>query len=57
MQINFGYGAQEQIVTVHDKQLLAVLPANEMEHIRTCPEAVAFALENPIGAKDRHCGQ
>ena len=57
MQINFGYGAQEQIVTAHDKQLLAVLTANEMEHIRTGPEAVAFALENPIGAKDRHCGQ
>jgi len=50
MQLHFGYGTEEQIVTVPDKQLLGILTANEMEHARTGPEAVTFALENPIGA-------
>ena len=50
MQINFGYGTQEQTVTVPDEQLLGVLTANEMEHTRTGPEAVTYALDNPIGA-------
>lgn len=50
MQINFGYGTQEQTVTVPDEQLLAVLTANEMEHTRTGPDAVRYALDNPIGA-------
>lgn len=50
MRINFGYGTQEQTVTVPDEQLLAVLTANEMEHTRTGPDAVRYALDNPIGA-------
>ena len=50
MQLSFGYGMREQIVTVPDEQLLAVLTANEMEHARTGSEAVKYALENPIGA-------
>ena len=51
MQLSFGYGMREQIVTVPDEQLLAVLTANEMEHTRTGSEAVRYALENPIRAQ------
>lgn len=50
MQLHFGYGNGEQIVNVPDEQLLGTLTANEMVHARTGPEAVAYALENPIGA-------
>lgn len=50
MQLRFGYGNGEQIVNVPDEQLLGVLTANEMAHARTGSEAVAYALENPIGA-------
>ena len=50
MQLYFGYGNGEQIVNVPDEQLLGVLTANEMAHARTGSEAVAYALENPIGA-------
>lgn len=50
MQLHFGYGSREQIVNVPDEQLCGVLTANEMAHARTGPEAVAYALENPIGA-------
>ena len=50
MQLHFGFGNGEQIVNVPDEQLLGVLTANEMAHARTGSEAVAYALENPIGA-------
>jgi len=50
MQLHFGYGNGEQIVNVPDEQLLGVLTANEMVHARTGAEAVAYALDNPIGA-------
>jgi len=50
MQLHFGYGNGEQIVNVPDEQLLGVLTANEMAHARTGSEAVAYALDNPIGA-------
>lgn len=50
MQLHFGFGNGEQIVNVPEEQLLGVLTANEMAHARTGSEAVAYALENPIGA-------
>ncbi len=50
MQLHFGFGIGEQIVNVPEEQLLGVLTANEMAHARTGSEAVAYALENPIGA-------
>lgn len=51
MDLKFGYGKGEQVVNVPDNNLLGVLTANEMEHLRTGPEAVKYALQNPIGAK------
>lgn len=51
MELKFGYGKGEQVVNVPDNNLLGVLTANEMEHLRTGPEAVKYALQNPIGAK------
>ena len=51
MELTFGYGKGEQVVNVPDNNLLGVLTANEMEHLRTGPEAVKYALQNPIGAK------
>ena len=50
MVLEFGYGSGVQKVDVPDKNLLAVLTANEMEHERRGPEAVAYALEHPIGS-------
>lgn len=50
MELRFGYGKTEQVVNVPDKSLLGVLTANEMEHLRLGPDAVKYALENPIGA-------
>jgi len=50
MELKFGYGNGEQIVNVPDKCLMGVLTANEMEHLRKGPDAVKYALENPIGA-------
>ncbi len=50
MELEFGYGASVQRVTVPEKNLVAQLTANEMEHTRRGEEAVRFALEHPIGA-------
>ncbi len=50
MELEFGYGAGTQKVTVPEKNLLAVLTANEMTHTHQGEAAVRFALENPIGA-------
>ena len=50
MELHFGYGTGEQIVTVPDERLLGVLTANRREHARTGAEAVRFALDHPIGA-------
>ena len=50
MELRFGYGTGEEVVQVPDGQLIGVLTANEMEHARTGPEAVSFALAHPIGA-------
>ena len=49
MKIEFGYGKGVQNVEVPEKNLLAVLTANEMEHERRGADAVRYALENPIG--------
>ncbi len=51
MKIEFGYGKGVQTVEVPDKNLLAVLTANEMEHERRGSDAVDYALENPIGSE------
>ncbi len=50
MRLTFGYGSGEQVVTLDEKNLLGVLTANKMEHLRTGVEAVEHALDNPIGA-------
>lgn len=50
MELKFGYAKEDQVVNVPDKNLLGVLTANEMEHVHTGPEAVRYALANPIGA-------
>jgi len=50
MELRFGYGNSEQIVNVPDERLIGVLTANEMEHLRKGPEAVRYALEQPVGA-------
>ncbi|MBQ2718966.1 MAG: nickel-dependent lactate racemase [Clostridia bacterium] len=50
MQLSFGYGTRDEVVTVPDGQLLGVLTANEMTHERTGREAVRYALAHPIGA-------
>ena len=50
MELKFGYGKTEQKVMVPDKNLIAVLTANEMEHAHPGEEAVRYALQNPIGA-------
>ena len=50
MKIEFGYGKGVQNVEVPEKNLLAILAANEMEHERRGADAVKYALENPIGS-------
>ncbi|MBO7711851.1 MAG: nickel-dependent lactate racemase [Lachnospiraceae bacterium] len=50
MKIEFGYGKGVQNVEVPEKNLLAILTANEMEHERRGADAVRYALENPIGS-------
>ena len=50
MQLSFGYGTRDEVVTVPDGQLLGVLTANEMTHERGGREAVRYALRHPIGA-------
>ncbi len=50
MKLDFGYGKGIQTVEVPDRNLIAVLTANEITHERRGAEAVDHALENPIGA-------
>lgn len=50
MQLQFGYGNGEQTVQLQEQNLLGVLTANEMTHLRTGPAAVEYALDHPIGA-------
>ncbi len=48
MKLEFGYGKGVQTVDVPDKNLMAVLMANDIKHGRKGKGAVSFALENPI---------
>ena len=50
MKLEFGYGNGMQTVEVEEKNLLAVLESNPIDHERRGEEAVKYALENPIGA-------
>ena len=50
MKLEFGYGKGVQTVEVAEKNLLAVLQSNPMEHMRRGQDAVRYALENPIGS-------
>ncbi len=50
MKLEFGYGKTVQTVEVPDRNLLAVLTSNPMEHERRGEEAVRWALEHPVGA-------
>ncbi|MBE6981865.1 MAG: nickel-dependent lactate racemase [Ruminococcaceae bacterium] len=50
MKLEFGYGKGVQTVQVPEGNLLAVLQSNPLQHERFGAEAVAYALENPIGA-------
>ena len=51
MKLEFGYGTGIQTVEVAEKNLLAVLESNPMEHERRGAEAVDYALANPIGSE------
>ncbi|MBQ1293836.1 MAG: nickel-dependent lactate racemase, partial [Clostridiales bacterium] len=50
MKVEFGYGKGVQTVDIPDKNLDQILVANEIEHERRGPDAVVYALENPIGS-------
>ena len=50
MKLEFGYGKGVQTAEVPEKNLLAVLQSNPLQHERLGAKAVAYALENPIGA-------
>ncbi len=50
MKLEFGYGKGIQTVEVPERNLLAVLTANKIEHERRGQDAVDHALENPIGS-------
>ena len=50
MNLEFGYGNGVQTVQIPEKNLLAVLRANEMVHEHTGQAAVQYALEHPIGS-------
>ena len=50
MKLEFGYGNGIQTVEVPEKNLLAVLESNPVDHERHGEEAVRYALANPIGA-------
>ena len=51
MKLTFGYGTGVQNVEVPEKNILAVLESNPMEHARRGAEAVDYALNNPIGSE------
>ena len=50
MKVEFGYGKGVQTVDIPDKNLDQILVANEIDHERRGPDAVVYALENPIGS-------
>ena len=50
MKLEFGYGQGVQTVEVPEKNLIDILVSNPMEHERRGPQAVDYALANPVGA-------
>lgn len=50
MVLDFGYGKGVQSVDLPDQNLIANLTANPMEHPRHGVDAVAYALNHPIGS-------
>ena len=50
MKLEFGYGTGVQTVEVAERNLLAVLQANPVDHERRGEAAVRYALAHPIGA-------
>ena len=50
MKLEFGFGKGIQTVDVPDKNMMAVLMANDIQHERRGRDAVDYALEHPIGA-------
>ena len=51
MTISFGYGTTTQQVEIPDKNLLAVLEANPIDHVLGGAAAVEEALTHPIGSE------
>ena len=51
MILEFGYGSGIQAVDLPERNLMAILTANSMEHPRCGVDAVAYALEHPIGSE------
>lgn len=49
MKLSFGFGDGVQEVELPEKNLIATLKANDMEHERRGADAVRYALANPIG--------
>lgn len=50
MKLEFGYNMEIQAVEVPEENLLGILCAHEIHHVRTGETAVRYALANPIGA-------
>ena len=50
MTLDFGYGKGVQTVSIPEKNLIANLIANPMTHPRSGVDAVAYAIDNPIGS-------
>ena len=50
MKVEFGYGRSTQVVDIPDKNLDDILLATDIEHERRGPDAVKYALLNPIGS-------
>ena len=48
MTLEFGYANGVQCVEVPEKNLLATLTANPLDHARSGADAVKHALANPI---------
>lgn len=51
MLIKFGYGNTTQDVEIPERNLIATLKSNPVNHERTGVQAVNFALQNPVNGK------
>ena len=54
MTLEFGYANGVQCVEVPEKNLLATLTANPLDHARSGADAVKHALANPLGSAPLH---